>query len=188
MTEKFLHLRKAVEDTQVVELTQQGFEVYKFKIFAFGERGTWINPELLKEITEGLHDSIIESFPDFDYIVAPEPGGNAWGSLIALKTGKPLNILRAYSSGEEEEEKVIRKTGYCSETLYFNHFKKGDKVLVIDDVTSTGGTLDAILSKFQELGVITVGAQVIYAKSDGYKIIEQKFSVRIKPLLSHSEK
>jgi adenine phosphoribosyltransferase len=75
---------------------------------------------------------------------------------------------------------ISRKTGYYQNNLYFNHFKKGDKIIIVDDVVSTGGTLKTILTALKNLGVTVVGVQVIFAKSEDYKKIEQEFKVPIK--------
>ena len=180
MQHKFPHLRAAIERAKVIELPQPGSKTYKFRTFAFGERGTMVDHNLVEEVSDGLCASIRENFEDFDYIVAPEPGGHTWGILVASKLGKSINILRSQPSYEESETEVQRKTGYYQQNLYFNHFQSGDKVLVIDDVVSTGGTLDTILETFGSIGVIPIGVQVIYAKSDDYKKLEQKHSIPIR--------
>ncbi|MBU3913550.1 MAG: phosphoribosyltransferase [Nanoarchaeota archaeon] len=177
---KFPELRKSIDSARVIELPQSGSKTYKFKTFAFGERGTKITAELLKEIVEGLCGSVKQNFPNFDYVVSPEPGGHTWGSLVALKLGKPINLLRTNPSYEDGELEVPRKTGYYQHNLYFNHFKKGDRVLIVDDVVSTGGTLKTILSKLKSQGIMVMGVQVIFAKSEDYQKIEKEFSVKVK--------
>ena len=183
---KFPELRKAIDSAKVIELPQSGLKTYKFKTFAFGERGTKITAELLKEIVEGLCESIKQNFLAFDYIVSPEPGGHTWGSLVALKLGKPINLLRTNPSYEEGELEVPRKTGYYQHNLYFNHFKRGDKILIVDDIVSTGGTLKTILGKLKSQGIKVVGVQVIFAKSDDYQGIEKEFSVKVGFLEKHN--
>jgi adenine phosphoribosyltransferase len=180
MVKSFPEIKKAIEQAHIIELPQSGSRTYKFKTFAFGERGTKINAELLKEITAGLTDSINNNFPRFDYIVSPEPGGHTWGCLVALELKKDINILRMQPSYEKGEAEIPRKTGYYQNNLYFNHFKKGDNILLVDDVVSTGGTLKTILTALKSLGVNVIGVQVILAKSEDYKKIEKEFNVIIK--------
>ena len=134
----------------------------------------------MKEISNGLYKSIKKNFSDFGYIVSPEPGGHTWGFLVALQLRKPINVLRYQPSYKTEEKEVPRKTGYYQHNLYFNGFKKGDKVLIVNDVVSTGGTLETIINALEKIGVKPVGVQVIYAKSDAYKKIEEKYSIPIK--------
>lgn len=184
MSGEFPELEKSIKTARIIELPQPGSKKYKFKTLPFGERGTKIESKLLKEITKGLVDSINKHFPDFDYIVSPEPGGHTWGITAALKLSKSINILRAQPSYEEGEIEVRRKTGYYQQDLYFNHFQKGNKILIIDDVISTGGTIETILETLTSLEVKTVGVQAIYAKSKRYKRLEDKYSIPIKFLIS----
>ena len=184
MFNEFPELEKAIKTARTIELPQPGSKKYKFKTLPFGERGTKIEAKLLKEITNGMVDSINKHFPDFDYIVSHEPGGHTWGIMAALKLNKSINILRAAPSYEMEELEVRRKTGYYQQDLYFNHFQKGEKVLIIDDVISTGGTVETILETLSSLEVKTIGVQAIYAKSKSYKKLEEKYSIPIKLLIS----
>jgi len=183
----FPELKKALESAHTIELVQPGSAKYKFQAFAFGERGTKITAELLKEITDGLCGSIRSNFPDFDYIVSPVPGGHTWGSLTALRLGKPINILRTEPSYDKGETEIPRKTGYYQHNLYFNHFEKGDRVLIIDDVVSTGGTLRTILEALRDLEVTAIGAQLIYAKTSDYKQIESDYSLPVRFLLENTD-
>lgn len=176
---KYPKLRKAIKEAKTIELARNGSKVYKFKIFSFGERGTKISKELLNEITHGLSDSINNNFSNFDYIVAPEPGGHTWGMAVASQLNKNLNILQMQPSFEKEELEVSRKTGYYQHNLYFNNLKKGDKVLILDDVVSTGGTLRTLIKNLREIRVKIEGVQVIFAKSEKYKQIEKEFSIKI---------
>ena len=120
MKRKFPELRKAIEKAHSIELPLPRSRTYNFKVYAFGERGTKISPELMKETVSGLCDSIKENFLDFDYLVAPEPNGHVWASLVAYELGKPLNILRRQPVCEEGELEVPRKTSYYQDSLYFN--------------------------------------------------------------------
>jgi len=150
MNNKFPELKKAIESARAIEISQAGGK-YKFKILAFGERGTKLNANLIKEINFGLTESIKQNFSDFDYIISPEPRGHMWGLLVASELGKPINILRTQPSYGTNETEVARRTGYYQHNLYFENFKKGDKVLILDDVISTGGTISVILETLKKL-------------------------------------
>jgi adenine phosphoribosyltransferase len=172
-------LKKSIKSAKTIEIPQSGSKKYKFHVFDFGERGTKISTELIEEIKSGMIESI-KSFSDFDYIVSPEPGGHTWGLLLASEIKKPINILRTNPSFHEGELEVPRKTGYYEHNIYFNNFKKGDKVLIVDDVVSTGGTLRTILDTLDSLSVKIIGVQVILAKSDDYNKLEKEFGIKIK--------
>lgn len=179
---KFPELRKAIKLAKTIKIPLPKSGFYKFKVFSFGERGTKISAELLKEITEGMC-KLAKQFPRFDYIVSPEPGGHIWGSLVALCLRKPIHILRERSSQEKTEIEVKRKTLYYKWSLYFSNFRKGDKVLIVDDIVSTGGALETIIETLNSFSVIIVGVLAIYPKSKRYKRLEQKYSLPIRFLI-----
>src|SRR3989344_10593 len=166
---KFPHLKYAIREAKTIELPQLGRKKYLFKTFSFGERGARLSAELLREITQGLLSSIKKNFPKFDYIASPEPGGHTWGSIVAYSLGKAINTVRSNPSYSRGEIEIRRETAYYHHNLYFSHFKKGDKVLIVDDIVSSGGTLETLLSTLKKLGVVVIGVQVIYAKTDVWK-------------------
>src|SRR4030043_569303 len=184
MNKEFPELTKAIQSAKTIDLPQPGSKTYKFKTLPFGERGTKLNSALLKEVTEGIANSILKNFTKFDYIVSPEPGGHIWGGITALKLSKTINILRSQPSYESAELEVRRKKGYYQQNLYFNHFQRNDHVLVIDEVISTGGTIETILDTLVSIDVKPIGVQLIYAKGDNYKRLAKKYSLPIKFLIA----
>lgn len=91
---------------------------------------------------------------EFDYIVGIEARGFILGAPLALKLGKgfvpvrkpgklPGNILRKEYSLEYGTNVV---------EIDADVFKKGDKVLLIDDLLATGGTAKAALDLVEEAG------------------------------------
>lgn len=180
MAKNFRELKNALAEARLIELPQLGRKKYLFKTFSFGERGARLSAELLGEITQGFLFSIKKNFPKFDYIVSPEPGGHTWGSIVAYQLGKPINIVRSNPSYSQGEIEVRRETAYYHHSLYFSHFKKGDKVLIIDDIVSSGGTLETLLSTLNKLGVALVGVHVIHVKTDVWKKLEKKYNIPIR--------
>ena len=139
-------LKKSILAASSVRIQKDNVISYNFKHYAFGERGTFIRPELVKEITESLSESVRNNFGDFDYIVSPEPGGHTWGMLTAYFLNKPINILRMNSKPYEEfEVHMLRETAYNENYIHFDSFQAGDKILLLDDVISSGSTLKGII-------------------------------------------
>lgn len=182
MSSPFPLIKKAVQEAHSIELTYSGSRIYTFNVVPFGERGTYLNTELVSEILDGFAASLA-SYPSFDYLVAPEPGGHIWGLALAQRVQKPLNILRAAPSYLPGEREVRRKTGYYQHNLYFNHIRAGDKVVIIDDVISTGSTLDTIISTMKDAGALVLGAELIYAKTTDYLLLSTKYDVPIHALV-----
>ena len=67
----------------------------------------------------------------------------------------------------EGEVRVDISTGYSSSTAYINDIKPGERVLVVDDVISTGGTLEPLLQALEEMGAILKGVIIAIEKGAG---------------------
>ena len=58
-------------------------------------------------------------------------------------------------------------TGYSKSQLFLNGINKGDRVIVVDDVISTGGTLLAALESLKVAGATVVDVVVVVRRGDG---------------------
>jgi len=56
-----------------------------------------------------------------------------------LETDVPVVVVRRGSDGIDGELAVDQRTGYAEHELYVNNVDAGDRVLLPDDVLSTGG-------------------------------------------------
>lgn len=109
-----------------------------------------VDPALLEETVEGLLS--LGKF-DCDVILAPEAMGIPLAVPISLKTRIPYSVIRKREYRLPGEISVQRGTGYSSGCLYINGLKKGDRVAIVDDVLSTGGTIKAIRAALEERGI-----------------------------------
>lgn len=96
---------------------------------------------------------------DVDIIVGPEARGFIIGCPVAYKLGigfapvrKPNKLPRETISYEYDLE-------YGTNTLEIHKdaIKKGQRVLITDDLLATGGTIEAAIHLVEELGGIVVG-------------------------------
>jgi adenine phosphoribosyltransferase len=67
----------------------------------------------------------------------------------------------------EGEVILSQSTGYSKGELYINGVKKGDRVLIIDDVISTGGTLLALVRALKNIGATIAGIFVVIERGEG---------------------
>lgn len=118
-----------------------------------------------------------------DYLVTAEAMGIPLIVPVSLRTGIPYNIVRKRRYGLPGEVKVLQVTGYSRKELYINGLARGDRVVVMDDVLSTGGTLRAILTAFKTMGVGVVDVIVAVEKGDMKADIERDLGLRIKTLV-----
>jgi adenine phosphoribosyltransferase len=58
-------------------------------------------------------------------------------------------------------------TSYSENQMFMNDVYEGDRVLVLDDVLSTGGTLSGITGALEEIGADIVDIVCVIKKDDG---------------------
>lgn len=119
-------------------------------------------------------------------IVGPESRGFIFGCPVAYELGigfipirKPGKLPRATISKEYTLE-------YGSNTLcmHADAVKKGDRVIIIDDLLATGGTVKATIDIVNELGATVVGAAFLIELTElnGRKLID---NIPVKALINY---
>ena len=142
-----------------------------------------IKPELLNEVVEEMKKRI-EKCEIFDKIVTIEAMGIPIASTLSLKMEIPFVIIRKRSYGLSKEVGVEQKTGYSKSKLYINGLEKGDRIIIVDDVLSTGGTLSAIISTLKKLGITINCIFIAVDKGNVAKKIIEKFKIKIDVLVN----
>jgi len=139
-----------------------------------------VKPELLNEVAEA-----VSKFANLnvDKIVCVEAMGIHLATAISLKTGIPFVVVRKRFYGLKGEIAVHQSTGYSQGELYVNGLWKGDRVFLIDDVVSTGGTMTAVIQALQRIGTEIVDVMAIIEKGDGKKKVENKTGIKVKSLV-----
>ena len=114
-----------------------------------------IDPKVLREVAVGMIRML--DLGGVRYIVAAEAMAIPIGTAISLMTDIPVNIIRKRSYGLPGEQEVIQQTGYSKGKMYINGLSRGDRVVIVDDVISTGGTINGILHTLNMMGVEVAG-------------------------------
>jgi len=96
---------------------------------------------------------------DFDFIVAPEARGFLFASPLAYTMKKGLIPVRKPGKLPYKTVNVSYNLEYGSAELqmHVDALKKGDRVVIVDDVLATGGTLDAIRRMVNNVGADVEG-------------------------------
>jgi len=102
-----------------------------------------------------------------DLIVSVEAMGLPLLATVGDATGKPTVVIRKRSYGMEGEVRVDVSTGYSESKTYINDIKSGERILIVDDVISTGGTLEPILETLEGMGVVLQDIVVAIEKGEG---------------------
>ena len=126
-------------------------------------------PRMEAKVLRATRDLIIDmvDLSEIDIVVSVEAMGLPLLAAVGEATGKPTVVIRKRPYGMEGEVRVDVSTGYSTSTAYINDIKPGERVLVVDDVISTGGTLEPLLEALEEIGAILKGVVIAIEKGKG---------------------
>lgn len=145
-------LEKLVKSLETCPMVKRG--EYNYFIHPISDGVPIVEPELLREI--GCAMVKVLDLEKVDMIVVAEAMGIHIGTVLSLMTGIPMNIVRKREYKLPGEVAVHQTTGYSKGELYLNGLSAGNRVVIIDDVVSTGGTTRALLSALGQIGVEVV--------------------------------
>ncbi|MEM5774018.1 MAG: phosphoribosyltransferase family protein [Anaerolineaceae bacterium] len=113
---------------------------------------------------------------EYDIIVTAEAKSIPLAYAISVFTGKPYVVLRKsykpYMGNALEVETLSITTGK-PQTLYLDEKDReiivGKKVIILDDVISTGSTLQGMRLIMEKAGAIVVGEAAIFTEGERAK-------------------
>lgn len=125
------------------------------------------NPEGFKKTIDAMQALIKDE--DFDVIAGAESRGFIFAAPLAYNLGKGMALMRkkgklpreTYSSSEYTLE-----YGTDELEVHKDSIKPGQKVLLVDDLLSTGGTINAMAELVSQSGGTVAGALVMIELAD----------------------
>jgi adenine phosphoribosyltransferase len=129
-----------------------------------------LDPELLREIVVRIIRKA--ELENVDKIVTPEAMGIHLSTAVSLMTDIPLVVIRKREYGLEGEVSLAKSTGYSESEMYINDVAAGDRILLLDDLISTGGTMRAIVQALGEIGCDIVDIVIAIRKVGGQNALE----------------
>jgi len=129
------------------------------------------------ELTVHCAKELLKRVPDYDYILAPEAKSIPLLYEMTKQAGRNKYILarkgRKLYMKEPFEVQVRSITTDHVQTLCLDKtdadLMKGKRILILDDVVSTGESLEAVKKLAEEAGGIVVGAAFVLAEGDAAK-------------------
>lgn len=96
---------------------------------------------------------------DFDLVIGPESRGFIFGVPIAYNLHKPFIPVRKKGKLPCETVSMEYELEYGTAVIEMHRdaIKPGQKVVIIDDLIATGGTIEAITKLVEQLGGEVVG-------------------------------
>lgn len=168
-------LKRSVKESPIVDMGD-----YHYFIHPLSDGLPLVRSELLKEVVDAVIDI---ADLDCDYILTAQSMGFPLAAALAMKTDLPYKFIRKRKYGLEDEVPIKQVTGYSENEMYLNFVEEGDRVLIIDDVLSTGGTLRGIIETLKDMDVEICDVVVIFEKAGQESDIREDLDVDIKSLL-----
>jgi len=116
------------------------------------------SPELFNKVNTAMVD-MTKCFGDVDLVISPESRGFLFGPVVADRLN--VGFVPARKAGklprEIVEETYGKEYGKDMIQIHIDSVKKGQRVIIVDDVLATGGTANAIAKLVERLGGIVAG-------------------------------
>jgi orotate phosphoribosyltransferase len=113
-------------------------------------RTTLSYPAVRKQVYEAFAALIAERYPEAEVLAGVATGAIAHGVLAAERMGLPFIYVRSAAKAHGMTNQVE------------GHFEKGQKVVVVEDLISTGGSSLAAVEALREAGCEVLGMVAIF--------------------------
>ena len=129
-------------------------------------------PEYLEKFSRKIMDHF--SSEDIDTVISPAVGGIVIGTAV----GQLMNKKTLFA--EREKGQMVLRRGFS--------IKTGEKVLVVEDVITTGGSVKEVMDLVEANGGLVVGVAVIVDRSNGKVVLhDNQFSIVPMEVKSYDE-
>ena len=128
------------------------------------------NPGILKEIVEKMEEEV-----DGTKIAGMELGAVPLAAALSLETDTPFLMIRKKKKGHGTGGRIEGELG------------KGEKVVVVEDVTTTGGSSIETVEVLRDAGAIVDKVLVVVDREEGAKEALEDIDVELVPLVTASE-
>ena len=113
-------------------------------------RLTLSDPAVRADVEEGLARLVRENYPDAEALMGTSTAGIAHAAITAHLMGLPMGYVR---SGNKDHGRQNRIEG---------RLEKGQKVVVVEDLISTGGSVIEVVDALREAGAEVLGIVSIF--------------------------
>ncbi|MEB1810025.1 MAG: orotate phosphoribosyltransferase [Bacillaceae bacterium] len=107
-------------------------------------------PVIRKDIANGLKQLIEEHYADVDVIAGTATAGIPHAAWVSDLMEKPMAYIRSKAKGHGKGNQIEGK------------IEAGDKVVIVEDLISTGGSVITAAEAVREVGGIVVGVVAIF--------------------------
>ena len=150
-----------------------------------------LRPQLLAEARDRL--LALGPIEETDKLLVEEDKGAILGGAVSLAVGLPLAVARwyPYNLGDANPHLPTRAievpldSEYFVGTLFVNGIDRNDRVTIVDDTISTGGTLAALISAVHKAGATVAEVRVVVEKvaGGGTERINTQFGIPVRSVM-----
>jgi orotate phosphoribosyltransferase len=130
--------------------------------FYCDNRKTLSYPKVRTLVKNAMTSEIMQNFTDVEAIVGVATGGVPQGALVADELGLPFGYVRS------------KAKDHGMQNLIEGDIKKGAKIVVIEDLVSTGGSSLKAVQALREAGYDVVGMLAAYTYQ--FSVAEEAFN------------
>ena len=107
-------------------------------------------PEVRTQVEIGLMDTIRKEYPDCEVLMGTSTAGIAHAAIVAHLMGLPMGYVRSGSKDHGRNNQIEGK------------LLPGQKVVVVEDLISTGGSVIEVVDVIREAGAQVLGIASIF--------------------------
>ena len=113
-------------------------------------RLTLTAPEVRTKVENGLAELVKEHYPEAEVLMGTSTAGIAHAAITADKLNLPMGYVRASNKDHGRQNQIEGK------------LEKGQKVVVIEDLISTGGSVIDVVNVLREAGAEVLGIASLF--------------------------
>ena len=113
-------------------------------------RLTLTAPEVRDQVEKGLMEIIRREYPDVDVLMGTSTAGIAHAAIVAHMMHLPMGYVRGGNKDHGRQNRIEGK------------LEKGQKVVVVEDLISTGGSVIEVVDALREAGAEVLGIASIF--------------------------
>ncbi len=159
---------------------------YPYSFFSLTDFIPPLHPRLVEDMAD-----LIVNYSDFlenaDIIVSEaDRGGGPLTHAVAARANLPYSLANWYPKGIAGEIFVRASVGFSGEgNVFLNGLSAGQRVVLVDDLLSTGGTALALLTAVKKSGAIPIEALFVGEKIDqgGRRTIANSYNIPVKSIV-----
>lgn len=113
-------------------------------------RLTLTAPEVRNDVENGLAQLIKENYPDCEVLMGTSTAGIAHAAIVGHIMGLPMGYVRSGAKDHGRQNQIEGR------------LEKGQKVVVVEDLISTGGSVIEVVNVLREAGADVLGIVSIF--------------------------